>query len=527
MTKHAAFNYDPSQPRDDRGRFGSGGGYPSASDPDIVDAIARAEDEFFEHVAVRVVEEDASGFSVGDVLPPSRVWDDGVATDETLSGTSGIDAGKGKLAKALDLSKQYTGKTMLIIGGDRGDAGEDAGEVIIKDAVVVGVIRLSEKVGNKGRGKKHARINVSTAVNASKIRRERRDGRDVVIVPSATLPDGVVMNRVRYGAAAIEKGFGSLDGTPAPLGHPTINGNFVSASDPRGMVRGFVGAWNENVRRENGRVLIDKVIDVEFANQLEGGRTVLEAIENGEPIHTSTGLYAIMNELTNDAEADFEATDLVFDHDAILIGEVGAATPEQGVGMLVNKAVSKDGKEIMLINSAYEDAERELDWAAEAALRAAERIDRLPLLERIKSAIRDAIRGATERDPSLNEKETAMPVNDEQFKALSEKVDTLSDGFKGLGDQITNAVTAAVAPLVEAQTALANAAKAKDNAELTELRGKIVSANLMDEAAAGELTLNAARALAPKATPGKAFGLMNGLGKTDTRAAFKAPKAED
>jgi len=110
------------------------------------------------------------------------------------------------------------------------------------------------------------RVNIRATVNAAKIRRERRNGRDVIIVPSATLPDGVVMNKIRYNAPAIEKGFGSLEGTPAPLGHPNIDGQFVSASDPRGMVRGFVGAYNENVRRENGRVLIDKVIDVVYAS---------------------------------------------------------------------------------------------------------------------------------------------------------------------------------------------------------------------------------------------------------------------
>lgn len=138
---------------------------------------------------------------------------------------------------------------------------------------------------------KQARINVRTRVNAASIRRERRAGRDVIVVPSATLPDGIVMNGVRYPAAAIEKGFGSLEGTPAPLGHPTVEGQFVSASDPRGMVRGFVGAWNENVRRESGRVLIDKVIDVEYAKQLDGGRAVLEAIEKGAPIQHRAVLH--------------------------------------------------------------------------------------------------------------------------------------------------------------------------------------------------------------------------------------------
>lgn len=371
----------------------------------------------------------------------------------------------------------------------------------------------------------HARINIRTAVNVSKIRRERRDGRDVIVVPSATMPDNVVLNRVRYSADAIEKGFGSLEGTPAPLGHPDINGQFVSASDPRGMVRGFVGAWNENVRRENGRVLIDKVIDVAFATQMEGGRAVLEAIEKGEAIHTSTGLYAKMTPLTNDDDADFEATDLVFDHDAVLLGEEGAATPDQGVGMLVNRAISRDGKEIQLINSALDDAERELDWAADHAARAAEKLDRIPLIERIKTAILDAIRGEPERETTHNKQENEMAVTDEQFKALSEKVDTLSDGMKGIGDQITNAVSAAVKPLVDAQDAITNAQKVKDETELTDLRNKIVEAHIMDDAAAGELTLNAARALAPKTQPGRAAALNGALGKTET-GGFKLPQVE-
>lgn len=373
---------------------------------------------------------------------------------------------------------------------------------------------------------RQARINVRTAVNASKIRRERRDGRDVIIVPSATMPDGVVMNRVRYPAAAIEKGFGSLEGTPAPLGHPDINGQFVSASDPRGMVRGFVGAWNENVRRESGRVLIDKVIDVAFANQLEGGRTVLEAIEAGEPIHTSTGLYATMNALENDDEADFEAADLVFDHDAILVGETGAATPEQGVGMLVNKAIGKDGKEIDVINSALTDEmDREIDWAGTRLVEAIARRENAGVWDRIKTAILDAIRGAPEREPTHNKQENDMAVSDEQFKALSDEVKTLSDGMKGIGEQITNAVAAAVKPLTDNLTAVQNAQKAKDEADLAELRTKIVKANLMDEAAAGELTLNAARALAPKTEPGKAAALNGALGKTET-GGFKLPQAE-
>ena len=133
---------------------------------------------------------------------------------------------------------------------------------------------------------KRVRVNITSKVNADSIKKLRRHGRDVMIVPSATLPDGIVMNGIRYDADEIEKSFRSLERTPAPLGHPEIEGMFVSASDPEGLARGWIGAWNENVRRENGRSCMDKVIDLSTANQTTGGKAVLEAIEKREPVHT-------------------------------------------------------------------------------------------------------------------------------------------------------------------------------------------------------------------------------------------------
>jgi hypothetical protein len=357
---------------------------------------------------------------------------------------------------------------------------------------------------------KQIRVNIRAAVNSSAIRRERRDGRDVVIVPSATLPDGIVMNGIRYTADEIAKGFETLEGTPAPLGHPTMNGSFVSASDPRGMVRGFVGAWNENVRRENGRVLLDKVIDVAFANQLEGGKAVLNAIDKGEPIHTSTGLLCNLEACNGDQPdgAKHEARNMLFDHDAILLGEDGAATPDQGVGMLVNKAVGNDGKEIEVINSAYEDAERELDWAADAALRAAERMGRVPVLERIKTAIMDAL-GASERKPSATQGEAGM-ADEKQLETLSAKVNAIEESLTKLTADLPGMIANAMKPLTDAQAEIQNAQKAAAEAEKADLVNKVVKANILTEEAAKGLTNAALKELAAKAAPGKAAALNAG-----------------
>ena len=369
------------------------------------------------------------------------------------------------------------------------------------------------------------RVNIRTLANSAAIKREKRNGRDVIIVPSATLPDDVVMNDILYPAAEIAKSFKTLERTPAPLGHPSVNGKFLSARDPEGLNQGWIGAWNENVRQEGGRVLLDKVIDVERANQSEGGKRVLAAIDAGDPVHTSTGLLAIMDAANGDVPYKFTARDIEFDHDAILLDEDGAATPDQGVGMMVNSA----GKEIQVVNSVFSDeAERELGWAVESAVRAIEKVRKASLMERVKAALIEALSGSERDQPSTNTSKDEEDMDKVQFDALSQKVDALSESMKpdALATAIGNAVAAAMKPVNDQLEAQANSAKAKDEAELTELVGKIVAANLMDEATAKELTLNAARALVKQAEPGKAAPLVNGFQpRTGEKKGHVAPKA--
>ncbi|MDR2309767.1 MAG: hypothetical protein LBE54_02140 [Brucellaceae bacterium] len=370
---------------------------------------------------------------------------------------------------------------------------------------------------------KTVRVNIRTLANAGAIRREKRNGRDVVIVPSATLPDNIVMNNIMYPAEEIEKSFGGLERTPAPLGHPTINGKFVSARDPEGINLGHIGAWNENVRRENGRVLLDKVIDVEIANRSDGGQRVLEAIDKGQPVHTSTGLLALLEAANGDDTYKHIARSLEFDHDAILLDEPGAATPEQGVGMLVN--AKGETQEVEVINSIVEDAEREMDWAVEHLARALERRSKASVLERMKTAILEAI-GISEREPSTNRKEDDMSVSKEQFDALSAKVETLSEGLANIGTTVGDAVANAVKPLVDAQNTALENQKAKDDAEKAGLVEKVVKANLLTEVVANSLSIEALKELAPKAEPGKAAPLNSQYKPNAEKQGFKVPEGE-
>ena len=186
---------------------------------------------------------------------------------------------------------------------------------------------------------KETRVNMRVSVNHAAIRYETHNGREHMVIPSFTLPDGVVMNGGMYPHDEIEKSYKSLEGTLAPLSHPQVDGDYVAANQAEAINAHHIGAWNRNVKRVGNRVALEKWVDIEFAKTTEGGRQLIEAVNNGSPIHTSTGIF-LNREMTPNAEGyGWIARDMTFDHDAILLNEVGAATPEDGVGMMVNKTL--------------------------------------------------------------------------------------------------------------------------------------------------------------------------------------------
>lgn len=191
---------------------------------------------------------------------------------------------------------------------------------------------------NDAQTSENVRVQMAYQVNNSHIRRETHNGREHIVVPSFTLPSEVVMNGGLYPHDEIEKAYHTLEGTLAPAGHPVVNGQYVSAMTPEALNTYYVGAWNRSVKRVGNRISVEKIIDVEIAGQTEKGRAVLEAINKGEPIHTSTGIF-LEREMTPNAKGyEWIARNMQMDHDAILIGEIGAATPAEGVGMMVNVA---------------------------------------------------------------------------------------------------------------------------------------------------------------------------------------------
>lgn len=220
-------------------------------------------------------------------------------------------------------------------------------------------------------------IQVNTKLTANTIRRETYNGREHIVVPSYTLPFGIVMNREYYPEAEIIANYQSLEGTLAPLGHPTVDGEFVSAFSPEGLNIGFCGAWNRNVELRGNRVYVEKWVDVETASHSEQGRELLsrlEALEKGEskdPIWSSVAVYRQRMPATEEMKAqgaDSVVKIMSIDHDAILLHEPPAASPEQGVGLMVNTDQAKPLMAVAMKENSYRTLERQLTEAARELL---------------------------------------------------------------------------------------------------------------------------------------------------------------
>lgn len=359
---------------------------------------------------------------------------------------------------------------------------------------------------------KQIRVNVLSMANTEQASVIKHNGRDVMVVPSVTLPDNIVMNDIMYPAEEIAASFETLNNTPAPFGHPSIDGMFVSASHPEGINRTYVGAWNANARRKDGRVFIEKYIDIEVANRSPEGKALLEAINKKEPIHTSTGLYCNIEDAPADSGYKYVARNLYFDHDAILLNEEGAATPNEGVGIFVN-ALGRSGDKVDVVNSAIDWAEEELDWSGVRLIESMERLKKASVWEKVKAIIFEAI-GFDETEQNQAKGDTDMSDNTELANAIAKLTETVA----GMQEGIANAIKEELKPVVEQVNAQKAALEAAETSKKAELVNKVVAANVMTKDAAEATPIAALEQLAEAVAP-KGAAMINGK--------FRQPKTDE
>ena len=392
---------------------------------------------------------------------------------------------------------------------------------------------------------KRTLANIAVMVNSNNIRKEIRNGRDVIVVSSKTLPKDIVMNGILYPADEVKASYKTLEKTPAPYGHPQVNGVFVDAKDPEAINISWIGAWNEKAEYDGDRVSIDKVVDVEVAKQTVNGRAVLDAIEKGDPIHTSTGVYFDLVDLpqpmTNSLGQKYTkiAKNMLFNHDCFLVGKSGAATPRQGVGVFVNE----DQEECQLLNEiitnsmldCYTDS---VEWSVKNLVDSIESLEKAKrtqgLVEKILSFLGIKSEGKYDEASGLNNnhgEENHMSVTKEQFDALAEDVKSLKANAEDVAKTVEGAIAKAMAPLLQANEALVANAKAAEETERATLTTKVVANGLLEEADCKDLAINALRKLADKEPAGSAAALAKGQYKanadTDNWADFNPNAAID
>ena len=103
-------------------------------------AMAEKYTDRYQYVGVRTQEEP---FELGEVGHRSSVWVDGDETTSELNGLSATDINSRALRMHTDsdpIYGFYFGDHKAIVAGDFAERGEDPGEIIISDPVVVEII---------------------------------------------------------------------------------------------------------------------------------------------------------------------------------------------------------------------------------------------------------------------------------------------------------------------------------------------------------------------------------------------------
>jgi hypothetical protein len=211
-------------------------------------------------------------------------------------------------------------------------------------------------------GQKSKRVHVVAAVNAKNV---SKTGDLFVIRNVCGVVDGMVMNRVLYPGDQCAKAAPTLEGKVAPVGHPKNDaGQYISANSADALLNAYAGAVCKSARHEGGRTVTDLHIKIPAANAHPGGKKVVEWCEaalngsNPEPMHVSTGLVAAMVEQAGESDGqayDRIATNIAYDHLALLPGGIGAGTPEQGVGMFNDGTDDLQEVETFVVNAEPED----------------------------------------------------------------------------------------------------------------------------------------------------------------------------
>lgn len=175
---------------------------------------------------------------------------------------------------------------------------------------------------------------------AGAARRERYNGRDYLVAPLTMIVPGVLAGSngaLLYTLEEISKTVALWEGVPITRDHPYLNGRPTSARTAGVLDRQGIGLVR-NPSIFNGRLVAEGWFDVEDCRRL--APRVLKALERGDPLELSTGLFTETIPATG-VHRGRTYSGVVLrpqpDHLAVFDGDqVGACSLRDGCGVHVN-----------------------------------------------------------------------------------------------------------------------------------------------------------------------------------------------
>lgn len=107
---------------------------------DLIEQVKAEHGWDYDYIGIRTQDE---AFAPGELAHRSHVWADGDDTGEELDGVSATDINSHCIRMHCDdvINGRYIGDHCAIIAGNSAQWGEDEGEIVISDPVVIHIIR--------------------------------------------------------------------------------------------------------------------------------------------------------------------------------------------------------------------------------------------------------------------------------------------------------------------------------------------------------------------------------------------------
>lgn len=191
--------------------------------------------------------------------------------------------------------------------------------------------KCQHKTGLRQNNQTSFKVNLS----AGQVQRITHLGREFAVVPVVMVKAGVVMNDSLVPTDELHPI--TWNGVPVTVGHPQVDGNFVSANFPEVVDSWAVGTIY-NSRVEAGDLKAEAWLDIVRVQAVRPG--LIEALEAGTEMDVSTGYFS--DDVREPGEINGNAYTVVSrnlnpDHLALLPDVSGACSWQDGCGVRANE----------------------------------------------------------------------------------------------------------------------------------------------------------------------------------------------